>query len=133
MRQANVAKMGDQLGAVYTGLWQDIAGTHVCWLEYVELFETKKARIELMNRVAPRFFRIIQDELWDMSLLHLARITDPAFTFAKPDKLNRTINALSVHVTEAKVKAELENAVMEALNATKFARDWRTGSLRTVT
>jgi type II secretory pathway component HofQ len=68
---------------------------------------------------------MLQDELWEMTLLHLARVTDPAFSFGNPDKANLSIQGLAAHVTDAKVKAELEKAVTVALAATAFARDWR--------
>jgi hypothetical protein len=73
---SNVAAMGEPLGALYSALWQHFATTYTHWLEYVELFGKKPERIDLLNRAAPQFFRMIQDELWEISLLHLARITD---------------------------------------------------------
>jgi hypothetical protein len=121
--KSNIAKMGERLGALYSALWQDITTTHFYWLEYVEVFGTKKERIELLNRAAPEFFRMVQDELWHMSLLHLARITDPAFSGST--KPNLSIQALSDHITDAKLKGDVEKAVGDALNATEFARDWR--------
>jgi hypothetical protein len=44
MKTVNIAKMGDKLGGLYSGLWQEVAATYVFWMEYVELFGTKKER-----------------------------------------------------------------------------------------
>jgi hypothetical protein len=46
------------------------------WGEYVELFGTKPSRIDLRNRAAGGFFRVVQDGLWEDVLLHVARLTD---------------------------------------------------------
>jgi hypothetical protein len=85
-KKANTEKMGDPLGAVYSALWQAVAIAFLNWKDYLELFGTSPERIALLNRGAPAFFRMIQDELWEMSLLHLARLTDPAQSPGKLDK-----------------------------------------------
>ena len=69
--------MGDQLGPLYAELWQEVAGLHMKWAEFVTLFGTKPSRIELLNKVAPEFFSIVQNALWENALLHIARLTDP--------------------------------------------------------
>jgi hypothetical protein len=76
-KQANIATMGRSLGEVYSALWQGLAIIFVYWKDYVELFGTKPTRIDILNQAAPQFFRMLQDELWGMSLLHIARLTDP--------------------------------------------------------
>jgi hypothetical protein len=79
----NIAKMGKELGELYSALWQHITLLHANWHEYVELFGTKPSRVELLNKAAHAFFGTIQDELWDTTLLAIARLTDPASTFGK--------------------------------------------------
>src|SRR5262249_17735938 len=120
-----ISKMGEPLGSLYWGLWQHLALTYAHWNDYVELYGTKETRIALLNSAAPQFFRMVQDDLWEMSLLHLTRITDPAYSFGKKDKANLSIQALAEHVTDASLKTEVEKAVADALNATEFARAWR--------
>jgi hypothetical protein len=68
---------------------------------------------------------MIQDELWEMSLLHLARLTDPAQSPGKLDKSNLTIAALPSLIGDEKVSAELAKLVEMANKATAFCRDWR--------
>ena len=36
--------MGDQLGPLYAELWQEVAGLHMKWAEFVTLFGTKPSR-----------------------------------------------------------------------------------------
>ena len=62
-------KDGEPLGALFSALWQEVAVLHFHWKEYVELFGTKPERIALLNRAAPHFFRMLQDELWESTLL----------------------------------------------------------------
>jgi hypothetical protein len=124
-KQANIAKMGDALGEIYSALWQECAVLHFDWNEYNELFGAKPERIVLLNAVAPRFFRLIQDRLWETTLLHLARLTDPAKSMGNDDKKNLTIKALPELVADAKLKEETIKLVDEAVKSTEFARDWR--------
>jgi hypothetical protein len=45
---------------------------------YVALFGTSPEGIALLNRAAPRSFRVMQDSVWDDVLLHFCALTDPA-------------------------------------------------------
>jgi hypothetical protein len=121
-KKLHIAKMGQPLGEVYSALWQAVAIIFVYWKDYVELFGTKPERIDILNQAAPQFFRMLQDELWGMCLLHIARLTDPAVTAGKA---NLTIRALPDLVTDAGLKAKVTALVSEALKATEFCRDWR--------
>jgi len=98
---------------------------HFHWKEYVDLFGTKPGRIELLNRAAPHFFRMLQDELWEITLLSLARLTDPANSQGRQDRSNLTIQALLAPMTGANLKDEVTELVAEAIKLTEFCRDWR--------
>jgi AbiU2 len=125
VKTANIAKMGEPLGVLYSALWQAVTTIHFYWREYVELFGTKPERIDLLNRAAPTFFRMLQDELWESSLLHLARLTDPATSQGKADRSNLTIQALPALIADAKLKGEVDKLIAEAKKQTEFCRDWR--------
>lgn len=124
-KKTNIAKMGEPLGEMYSALWQAVANVHFHWHEYVELFGSKPERITLINRAAPAFFRMLQDELWEMSLLHLARLTDPAKSMDKQDKTNLTIQALPALIQDTKTKAQVIQLIDVAVKETTFCRDWR--------
>jgi hypothetical protein len=53
------------------------------WEEFVVLFGTKPSRVDLVNRAAGGFFRLVQDTFFADVLLHLCRLTDPASTGGK--------------------------------------------------
>lgn len=113
--------MGTELGAIYNALWQQLAWLHSKWAEYVDLFGTKESRVALMNEAAPRFFRIVQDSIWDDVLIHIARLTDPP---KSAGRANLTIQRLPALV-DAAVKAEVNGKIAVALTRSAFARDWR--------
>ncbi len=117
--------MGEPLGALYYALWQSVAEIHSNWREYVELFGTKPERIDLLNRAAPAFFAMLQDQLWEGSLLHLARLTDRSKTLNNKDKSNLTIHALPPLLSDVNLKAHVDSLIAIATNGTKFAQDWR--------
>lgn len=122
---ANIKKMGASLGTIYSALWQECAVLHFDWYEYNELFGKKPERIVLLNEAAPRFFRLLQDRLWETTLLHLSRLTDPAKSFGKDDKANLSINALPELIADAALKGDVTKLIDEAVKSTAFARDWR--------
>jgi len=120
----NIAQMGEPLGELYSALWQAIATVHIYWKEYVELFGTKPDRIDLLNRAAPAFFHMLQDELWHASLLRISRLTDPPKT-GNAARQNLTIQALPALINDAALKARVTRLVAESVAEAEFCRDWR--------
>lgn len=121
----NIEKMGEALGAQYSALWQEVAQLHMHWSEFVELFATKPTRIDLLNRAASSFFRVVQDRMWDATLLHIARLTDPSISMGNKDKANLTIQNLPDLIDDSKIKEEVKGLVAQAVKASDFCRDWR--------
>lgn len=114
--------MGDQLGPLYAELWQEVAGLHMKWAEFVTLFGTKPSRIELLNKIAPEFFSIVQNALWENALLHIARLTDPQKSRGKQ---NLSILRMIELIDHPETKATAGDLANKALAATTFCRDWR--------
>lgn len=121
-KAANIAVMGDEVGAIYSALWQEVGWIHRKWADYVALFGTKPERLELLNRAAPSFFRYVQDSIWEDVLLHLARLTDPP---KSAGKRNLSLKRLSETVQEPSLRARVAELVAVAHEKTEFARDWR--------
>lgn len=120
-----VQLMGETLGKVFHALWQEVAWLYTKWGEYEALYGTKESRIELMNRSAPRLFRIIQDSLWEETLLHIARLTDPPETGKKEKRENLSIQRLHLLAPDESLKQTLEEKMNTAKSKTDFSRDWR--------
>jgi hypothetical protein len=118
-----IAAMGEELGSQYAQLWQEVAYLHQKWAEYVELFGTKPSRIDLMNQAAPAFFRNVQDALWEGTLLHIARLTDPSES--GKGKGNLSIQNFPALITDAKLREEMKQLIEKLLARSNFCRDWR--------
>jgi HEPN superfamily AbiU2-like protein len=80
------------------------------------------SRIELVNKVAGHFFRVVQDSLWQDSLLNIARLTDSAKTIGKD---NLTINKLPQLITDNGLNKRAKELIEVAVEKAAFCRDWR--------
>lgn len=122
IKQHNIAVMGNELGTIYSELWQEVGSLYSDWNEFVSLFGTNPERIDLLNRAAAHFFRTVQDSLWERTLLKIARITDPAQT---GKKRNLSLHSLPNAITSPAMKATVQLSIENALLKCEFARDWR--------
>lgn len=118
----HILRMGKDLGTVYDALWQEVAWIYTKWTEFVTLFGTKESRVELLNEVAPSFFRLLQDSLWENVLLHIARLTDQPVIGKKH---NLTVQQLPIFIEHQETRAKVEQLIQNALSGSTFARDWR--------
>lgn len=122
IRDDNIETLGQGLGELYTELWQDLARLHLKNEEYLALFSADQARFELLNRSAPRFFRLIQNSLWNDILLGITRISDTPNT-GKSENL--TVHRLPKLNSHFDIAENLNLLLNEVDTSTKFARDWR--------
>lgn len=125
VKQVHIDRMGPDLGRQYDQLWQEMAYVHQKWDQYVVLFGTKPGRIDLLNRSAGLFFRIVQDVLWEDTILHLARLTDPSNSMNNKVKANLTLQNFPGLISDPQVKADVVAALDDAIGKTEFCRDWR--------
>ncbi len=121
-KQDQMDKMGDELGKLYHHIWQEFAGLYSKWNEYLDLFGTKPSRIDLLNQASSRFFRIVQDSLWENTILQISRLTDPSTTFKKG---NLSIQRIPEFIENDELKKEIEHLVQDALEKAAFCKDWR--------
>jgi hypothetical protein len=122
MKQRNIDKMGEDLGTQYTALFQELAALYLYWNEFMELFGTNDKRIERLNKSAPGFFQMLQEQQFETNMSHLARITDSSATGGKQ---NLTVRSLPELVGDPALKAELLTHVDFVKEKTAFCRDWR--------
>ncbi len=107
---------------MYHALWNELAWLYTKWGEYVEIFGSKPSRIELVNEAAGQFFRIVQDVLWEDSLLHIARLTDSPKSAGKD---NLTIRRLPDLIDKEDVRKKVLKLIDVAVEKADFCRDWR--------
>ena len=63
VEREHLAKLGPALGPVFHDLYGDVCWLHVKWNQYRAVFGTSEAIVDLMNRTAPLFTKVIQDAL----------------------------------------------------------------------
>lgn len=122
VQEEHLRAMGETLGPVYHALYEEVVWLHAKWLEYRKLYAESPRRVDLLNAMAPFFFRVIQNVLWDDVLLHIARLTDPPKSAGKD---NLTLLRLPAVVSEPSVAADVQSTIDAAVAKTSFARDWR--------
>jgi hypothetical protein len=122
LEQRNIALMGGSLGKQYTALFREFSALYLYWKEFLELFGTNDKRIERLNKSAPNFFRMLQDQQFETNMLHLARLTDASETGKKQ---NLTVCNLPNLVADQNLKTQLEALVVDVRQKTEFCRDWR--------
>lgn len=118
--------MGEPLGKLFHALWQEVAFLHTRWAEFVGLYGKKQSRIDLLNQAAPFFFRVIQDTLWESTILHIARLTDPPKSAGKH---NLTIQKLPCLITDEDTRKTVMDLVKKSSKACNFCRSWRNRAL----
>jgi hypothetical protein len=122
VKKQRIELMGKELGSIFNELCNELAWLYIKWNQYVELYGTKPTRIELSNQAAPLFFRIVQDTLWEDTLLHIARLTDPPKSVGKD---NLTILLLPKLVEKDKIASNIASLCSIAVAKADFCRDWR--------
>ncbi len=114
-------KMGNELGPIFHRLWTERALLHMRWEEYDDMFGTAQEDFELMNNVAPGFFKTVQDTGWESILLKLCHFADPAKVGPR-----RTLSLETLLQTKgAQNVPNLKELVDIAQQQIKFAKDWR--------
>jgi hypothetical protein len=116
---------GAELGALMSALWNETAWLYVQWHQYVTLFGEKASRVELLNRAAPVFFRVVEDALWDQTLLAIARLVDRPQSPGRGKRSNLTVAALPSLISDTRLRGEVEGLCADARAKSDFAVDWR--------
>jgi AbiU2 len=122
MEQKYIEIMGDHLGRLFYALWNEVVHLYRIWAQYVILYGTKPSRVDILNDTASSFFRIVQDSLWEQTILGVARLTDRARTGQKE---NLTIQQLSAAISDPSLACRVVEAIDEAIKRSEFCRDWR--------
>src|SRR4051812_48511545 len=110
--------LGPELGEAFYTIQNDLVWLHLKWRQFRELFGTKPERLELLNESAGGLFGVVQDVLWDDTLLSICRLTDPA---GKGDRMRLSISRLAPMIGDTTVRAEVEAAIRVAIDRATFA------------
>jgi hypothetical protein len=122
VKQHCLDSMGEELGRFYHELSNELDWLYIKWSEYVELYGTRPARVEMLNKAAGGFFRVVQDALLDDVLLHIACLTDPSMSAGRR---NLTVRGVPDLIDRPMLRRSIEKRIDAAVQCANFARDWR--------
>lgn len=122
VKDAMLTEMGPQLGVEFYELWNEVIWLHNKWLDYRSLYAKENETVDLLNEAAPQFFYGLQFIMWEDTLMHLCRITDPPQSCGHDNLVLRRLHNL---VTDTNLKSTLSPIIDDIENKTAFARDWR--------
>jgi hypothetical protein len=114
--------MGDRLGTIYYAIYCEVVFLYARWGQYRDLFAAGKETIDLLNRHGPFLFKVLQDSLWEQTLLHVARLTDPP---RSRDNENLSIDQLVELIQDEPLKKEANRLALICKEKAKFAREHR--------
>lgn len=114
--------MGPDLGPLFHALYVELTWTHWRWRQFRTLFGDKSSRVDLLNQSAPLFFRIVQDVLFEDTLLSISRLAGAARSLGKP---NLSIERLPRLMKDTQLEAAIAEHVAYAQIDAAFAKDWR--------
>lgn len=122
VRNERIETLGKEFGLLYDSIYNEFLWLSIKWLEYIELYGTKKSRIDILNSAAPSFFYTIQKILWENILLGICKLTDPSKTRGKK---NASVNSLLDFINDEILKNNVKVKTNELMEAIIFCRDWR--------
>lgn len=117
---------GNDLGEIFYYLVNDHADLWLTYKQYRSLFGTNKERIDLLNNNGRIFFFNVERHFWNACILSLCRLIDPAKTRSGK---NLTLYALLPYIENEDLKTDVKNAIDEAKDLSRFARERRNKSI----
>lgn len=117
--------MGDELGLAYSELTRNLIDLRIVWQQYRQLFGTDQETINLLNRTSGLFFQVVERELWDMVLIAITRITDPASSGRKDPRKNLTLRSLPELISDKALRESVTQDLVIARSSSEDARQHR--------
>jgi hypothetical protein len=124
VEQRYIDRMGQDLGETFYELFNECCSLHLNWKEYDALFGKEESRVVLLNNAAAAFFRLVQDTLWENTLLRIARLTDAVRVGGGGGRETLTLLRLP-QLVDVAIRPDINGRVQALLARTAFARDWR--------
>lgn len=114
--------MGRGLGELFTALDVELTWVFVRWIQFRKLYVVKPSHLETLNRTASFFFWVVQQVLFEDTILGISRLAGPEKSAGKPNLALRRVIAL---VPDASLRESLEHHIAGLDEATRFATAWR--------
>ena len=125
IKQRYIDELGEKLGSIFYALLKELVCLNDKWDEFVTLYGTKPERLDLLNASAAHFFMVVQNVIWDDTLLHIYRLTCPSKSGrGKSANEQLTINRLPSLVDE-EIHKTISKQVKIAVEKSNFCHEWR--------
>lgn len=121
-RARNTEAMGHELGELYTLLDTELVWVFILWRQFVQLYAEEPSRIDLLNESASFFFGLLQQNLWEDTLLGITRLTGPERSSGNQ---NLSLRRLPPLIPNRRLRSRVEHLVDEVKEKAGFAQDWR--------
>jgi AbiU2 len=80
---STVKPMDPKLRKIFMAVSSEVSWLHAVWEIYIQLFGASDENLRLMNSIAPQYFAITKDSLFDELVLILNRLIENAKTSGK--------------------------------------------------
>jgi AbiU2 len=113
-------KMGEELGALYHYVLQELCWISSIWDVHEVLFESPES-VSLLNARTGSFAHKVQEVFFEYAVLGIGRLTDPA---TQNRRENSTIMAFP-NLVQPEVRHECQQKIDEVKAVVTVVRDWR--------
>ncbi len=121
LQEAETA-MGKDLGATYYHIMTHVVMLRISWQDYLELFGTNSARVDILNEAAGPFMWRLQHRLYEAAVLGICRLTDNDKSRGRYERLS--ILKLKSQIPEEKAEL-LRSAHTAVARAEELAKPCR--------
>lgn len=114
-----------ELRNLFFAIDKEVKWLHMIWAYYIQLYQTKNEHYEIMKSIAPAFFKVIQNILFNEFVLTLNRLTDKPKTSGRDNaSLEQLIELIDDNQNSELVSSLRSNLKNIRDNQTAF-QDWR--------
>lgn len=122
--ERRIVTMEPGLQEAVTLLSARLVELHVVSKQYRQLYADAET-VEILNRTAGLFFKIVQEELWDSMLLGVCRLLDPAQQGRGGKDKNLTLYSLPPLIADPTLRDAVKDACDAAAKLADFAKTHR--------
>ena len=117
--------MPSSLRDLLKGLHPQVLQAHVRWAQFLALFTASDDRMQFIYRVAPWFFRLVQDTFRDDAFITLSRLTDRSRTSGRTNLTLVSLVEAAEASGQAAIAAPARELLDKLLNQVESIRKWR--------
>jgi hypothetical protein len=124
----NYQNTPEEVAALEKGLWNRVVWLRHLWKENSTLFAKEQSTVDLLNRMAPAFFQMVQGLMLHETMIAISRLLDPARTMGRDNlTMAQLVDVLARHAPS--VAAEVRDLLDTVKSKAEPIRDRRNRAL----